>query len=46
MQQLQMNGKRHKEAEVLYQITVFFFSFFFFQHNTNEIILLSYTKNY
>ena len=42
-QQLQMNGKRHKEAEVLYQIT---FSFFFSQHNTNETILFSYTNNY
>lgn len=42
-QQLQMNGKRHKEAEVLYQIT---FSSFFSQHNTNETILFSYTNNY
>lgn len=38
MQQLQMNGKRHKEAEVLYQTTVFFFSFFFF----NTILMRLY----
>lgn len=35
-QQLQMNGKRHKEAEVLYQIP---FSFFFFP---NTILMRRY----
>lgn len=38
MQQLQMNGKRHKEAEVLYQIT-FSFIFYFF---SNTILMRLY----